>query len=271
MNKTLYVTFLSVMLLLSSCKTREKESEYNYLQNVEEIATDAAVQSSISSIQKGDELVIVVSAKDLDVVKPFNQNYSSGAVINNAESGGNSSASQPTTSGPTYIVDAEGFIDFPILGQINTTNMTVEDLKNELRVRISNYVISPSVAIRITNYKVTILGEVKQPGQYVISGNNTTILNALGLAGDLTVYAKRNDILLVRNDNGEITKQRIDLTDATFITSPYYQLRQGDVIYVSANKSRELTAKQNPNTGLYISVASVALGLLGLLITVFKK
>ena len=271
MNKTLYVAFLSVMLFLSSCKTRDKESEYNYLQNVEQIATDASIQSSIGTIQKGDQLVIFVSGKDLDVVKPFNQNYSSGEMINNAQPGGNLSATMPVTSGPTYIVDSDGLIDFPILGAINTIGKTLEQLKNELRGKISKYVISPSVSIRLTNYKITVLGEVKQPGQYIISDGNSTFLNALGLAGDLTLYGKRNDILIVRNENGQITKQKIDITDASFITSPYYTLKQGDVIYVSANKSREIAANQNPNTGLYISVASVALGLLGLLITVFKK
>lgn len=257
--------------MLSSCKTREKENGYNYLQNIEQIATDASVQSSVSTIQKGDQLVIVVSGKDLDVVKPFNQNYSSGEMINNAQPGGNLSATMPSTSGPTYMVDSEGSIDFPILGQIKTTSKTLQQLKDELRSKISKYVISPSVSVRLNNYKITVLGEVKQPGQYVISDGNSTFLNALGLAGDLTLYGKRNDILLVRNENGQITKQRIDITDTTFITSPYYTLKQGDVIYVSANKTREIAANQNPNTSLYISVASVALGILGLLVTVFKK
>lgn len=269
MNRNLIFAVLCILLTLVSCRTRHRDSELNYLQNIEQIATEASVKNSVSTIQPGDQLVILVSAKDLDVVKPFNQNYSSGEVIQNAQAGGNMpSAGQTVIAGPTYTVDSDGSIDFPIIGSLATTGKTMEQFKHELRDRITRYIINPTVSMRLANYKVTVLGEVARPGQYLIPDGQSTILNALGLAGDLTMYGKRDDVLLVRSVNGEITKERIDLTDAAFISSPYFHLKQGDVIYISANKTKEKTARLDPNAGLYIGVASIVVTILAL---VFKK
>lgn len=269
MNRNIVLLIICSFFLVTSCALRNKSSELNYMQNIEQIATEASVKNSVSTIQTGDQLVITVSAKDLEVVKPFNQNYSSGEMIQNAQAGGNTpSAGQTTISGPTYVVDSDGSIDFPIIGRLSTTGKTIEEFRNELREKITRYIINPTVNIRLTNYKVTVLGDVTRPGQYVIPDGNSTLLNALGLAGDLTMYGKRDDVLVVRSINGEITKERINLTDASFINSPYYHLKQGDVIYISSNKTKEKTARLDPNAGLYIGLASIVVTILAL---VFKK
>lgn len=268
------IIWIVLLGFLFSCKNRhnaDQTSDLKYMQNIEQIATETSERTAHNTLQPGDQLVILVSGKDLDVVKPFNQNWSSGETIVNAQPGGNQTGTVAPVTGPTYIIDSNGNIDFPYLGVLNTSGKTLEEFKAALRGRLTKYLINPVVSMRLTNYKVTVLGEVNRPGQYVISDGQTTLLNALGLAGDLTMYGKRDDVLVVRNVDGEITKQRVNLTDASFISSPYYNLKQGDVIYVSPNKSREIASRQNPNTGLYISIASVALGLLGLLVTVFKK
>lgn len=267
MNKNISILLIFALSLIS-CKVADKSSDLNYMQNIEGIATEASRQSTVSTIQVGDQLVISVSAKDLDVIKPFNQNYSSGEIIQNAQAGGNvPAAGQTAVAGPTYIVDSNGDIDFPIIGNLNTTGKTIEQFRNELRQEITRYIISPTVNIRIANYKVTVLGEVNRPGQYVITDGHSTLLNALGLAGDLTMYGKRDDVLVVRSLDGELVKERINLTDASFINSPYYYLKQGDVIYISSNKTREKTARLDPNAGLYIGVASIVVTILAL---VFK-
>lgn len=269
MNRNLLISSIIALFFISSCTTRDKTSELNYMQNIEQIATEASIQNSVSTIQPGDQLVIVVSAKDMDVVKPFNQNYSSGEIIQNAQAGGNlPSAGSTVIAGPTYVVDSEGYIDFPVVGNLNTTGKTMEQLKQELRNRITRYIINPTVSIKLANYKVTVLGEVNRPGQYIVPDGQSTILNALGLAGDLTMYGKRDDVLLVRSVNGEISKERINLMDANFINSPYFNLKQGDVIYISANKTKEKTARLDPNAGLYIGIASIVVTILAL---VFKK
>ena len=262
MKIKIVILFLGFLILMTSCTTADKTSKINYMQNVEQIATDVSAKSQISTIQKGDELMILVSAKDMEVVRPFNQNY-----YNNLAP---TSSSTPNSE-KIYLVDSEGIIDFPILGKLDTKEKTVEEFKSELTTLISRYVKNPAVTLRLANFKVTILGEVNRPGQYTIAEAKTTLLNAIGLAGDLTLYGKRNDILMVRNENGQITNGRIDLTDSNFINSPYFSLKQGDVIYVSSNKTKEKISRQDPNTGIYIAIAGTIVGLAGIFITIFKN
>lgn len=270
MIKKIFVPLIVVLLALTSCKTNTKPSELNYMQNVEQIATATSLQSSVSTIQKGDQLVIFVTAKDMQVVKPFNQNYSSGETAQYSVPNGNNPVQGQIQGAPapTYLVDSEGMIDFPILGKLSTNGKSVVEFKDELRDLLKKYVVNPSVTLRIANYKVTVLGEVSKPGQYAIPDGQATLLNALGLAGDLTMYGRRNDILLVRNENGQLTKERINLMDVNFVNSPYYQLKQGDVIYVSANQTKDKTSRLDPNMPIYISVAGIVVTILAL---VFKK
>lgn len=268
MNKNIIPLLVCFLFMMSSCKTKEQVSELNYLQNIEQIATDTSLNSSASTIQIGDQLIVLVTAKDMQVVKPFNQNYSSGETTQySVPSGNNPVQGQAEAIGPTYLVDSDHFIDFPVLGKISTKDKTIVAFKEELRGLLKKYIVNPSVNMRISNYKVTVLGEVNKPGQYTIPDGQTTLLNALGLAGDLTMYGKRNDILLVRNENGQITKERINLMDSNFVKSPYYQLKQGDVIYVSANLTKEKTSRLDPNMPIYISVAGIVVTILAL---VFK-
>ncbi len=264
MNKI--ICLLAVLLLLTSCKTRtnDKESQLNYMQNVEQIATEAALRTSSTTIQTGDQLSVFVTAKDMEVVRPFNQSYYSDAGLTTP---GNAAAS----SEKHYLVSSGGSIDFPVIGLVSTVGKTVEELKQELTNRISAYVKNPSVTVKLVNFKVTVLGEVARPNQYVIPEGQTTLLNALGLAGDLTMYGKREDILVVRNENGVMSKERINLMDANFINSPYFNLKQGDVIYVSANQTKDKVSRLDPNTGTYIAIAGTLIGLAGIFITIFKN
>ncbi len=258
------IGILLFFAVLQSCTARkaDKQSELNYLQNVNQTVTQAALANAASTIQKGDQLVIFVSAKNMEVVRPFNQGYYTAQ---------NTAPNAAPNVERTYLVDSEGNIDFPILGTITTTGKTVEALKSEMHELISKYVKEPVVTVRLANFKVTVLGEVARPGQYTIPEGQTTLLNALGLAGDLTIYGKRDDILMVRNVNGVITEERINLLDANFINSPYFQLKQGDVIYVSANPTKEKVARLDPNTGTYIAIAGTLIGLAGIFITIFKN
>jgi len=270
-GKTLVV--ISAFLLIS-CKTNQKaHNDLNYMQNIEQVAVDASAKNSNNTIQVGDQLVILVTAKDMDVVKPFNQNYSSSDVVqNNANAGGNMQ-SQGTTSitGPTYIVDSQGNIDFPTLGQIDTKGKTLVQFKDELREKIKRFVIDPTISVRLANFKITVLGEVNRQGDYIVANGQATILNALGLAGDLTMYGRRDDILVIRTEDGQVTHGKINLQDANSINSPFYYLKQGDAIIIPANKTKDLSAKQNPNTGIYLTAASIAITAVAVVISLFKK
>ncbi len=271
MNRIFPVYIVIFLFLLNSCTTRTKTSELNYMQDIEQLAIENASNYQTPVLQTGDQLVILVTAKNMEVVKPFNQNYSSASSEFSKASGNAPTQNQTLTSGPTYTVDQHGEIDFPVIGKVQVAGKTVTQLQDDLRAELKRYVIDPSVNIRLTNYKITVLGEVKMPGQYIVPDAQATILNVLGLAGDLTIYGKRNDVLLIRNENGQIIKHKIDLLQSDFINSPYFFLKQGDVLYVSANETKERTAKLNPNTGTYIAIAGTLIGLAGIFITIFKN
>ena len=184
MNKNIFLLFIGALFLVTSCKTRGKANKLTYMQNIENIATQATINTTHSTLQNGDQLVILVTAKDMDVVRPFNQNYSSGEVSQTTIPNSNSPMQgQTSLPGPSYYIDSNGEIDFPVIGKLKASGMTLVAFKDELRSKLSMYIKNPSVNMRVANYKVTILGEVTRPGQYIITDGQTTLLNALGLAG----------------------------------------------------------------------------------------
>ena len=264
MKKSIFVLLINlVFILLNSCTSKKK---LDYLQNIESVALEASMKNAKSTIQPNDQLVIMVTAKDMDVVKPFNQNFSSGQILQYSLPSNNAPAqSQTSASGPTYMVDSQGNIEFPVIGKINTENKTTEELRDILKKEISKYVLNPQVSVRNTNYKITVLGEVNRPGTYNIPDAQTTLLEVLGLAGDLSIYGNREDILVLRNIDGTMTKERIDLTKADFINSPFFYLKQNDVIIVSPNETKQKSSRLDPNAGIYISVASIVVTILALI------
>lgn len=259
-------------MLLSSCSvfegtSKERENELHYMKNIEEVALEESRSNKATVLQIGDELEIMVSATDADVARPFNQNYSSGQQIRDgSQPSGNQIVTRQSTIAPTYLVDTNGQVDFPVVGKVGALGLTIDQFSNELRSQIQRYIKEPSLNVKLSNYRISVLGEVRNPGKFIVPEANSTLLEALGMAGDLTIYGERKDILVIRNVNGEVSQARIDLTDANFINSPYYDLKQGDVIYVLPNKTQERNAKRDPNNAIYISIASVLVTILALVI-----
>lgn len=267
---------LAVLLAVTlvSCKTNPNaHNDLNYMQNIENVAIEASAKNSQNTIQPGDQLIILITAKDMDVVKPFNQNYSSSEMIQTNNFAGSNTPNQgmTTISGPSYIVDADGNIDFPVLGILSTSSKTLAEFKEDLKNKMAKYVIDPTISIRLANFKVTVLGEVNRQGDYTVSNGHATILNALGLAGDLTMYGKRNDILIIRTLEGKVSYGKVNLQDANLINSPYYNLKQGDAIIVASNNTKDLSSKQNPNTGLYLTAASIAVTAIAVVVSLIKN
>ena len=234
MMKTKIFLIITALLALTSCKNQK---EIAYMQNIEQIAKEASQKNVQSTIQPNSQ--------------PNTNLPASG---------------QTSVSGVTYTVYSDGFIEFPVLGRISTTGKTVEALKDELTKKLRKYIIDPTVSVRYANYRVTVLGEVNKPGEYLIPDGKTTLLAALGLAGDLTIYGKRDNILVVREQDGVRTQAYINLTDANFINSPYYHLKQNDVVYVTPNNAKKNSASFGPQTTIYISVASIIVTILALII-----
>lgn len=265
MKKIQYLLLLIGFLAITSCQPKKN---LNYLQDIDKMVTEESTRLDRATLQPGDQLVVMVMARDMDVAKPFNQNYSAGQAIQNTQVSGNATASAPVASGPTYIVDHNYSIDFPNLGKIDVRGLTIDGFKNELLDRLRRYIKDPTVSVQLTNFKVSVMGEVSRPGEFVLVDGKGTLLSALSMAGDLTIYGNREDVLVIRNVDGKTEKAKIDLTKSDFFNSPFYNLRQGDVIYVSSNETKQKTARLDPNAGIYISVASIVVTILALL---FKK
>jgi len=204
-------------------------------------------------LQAGDVLAISVTADDIRVTQPFNQvsAYQTGTIQN----------TNPFI--PTYAIDNNGEIDFPKLGKVKLAGKTRTQAIDYLRNEISKFIVNPGVSMEIRNFKVTVLGEVAKPGSFTIENDRITLLEAIGLAGDLTIFGKRKDVLVIREQNGLKKEYRVDLTKRESLNSPVYYLAQNDVIYVEPNNSRVQTSSYTQNTSVFISV-------IGLIITVIS-
>jgi polysaccharide export outer membrane protein len=198
-------------------------------------------------IQNDDLLSITISSVEPELAAPFNIEQLQSAT-------GVSTTSSLTKS--TYLVDTVGEIDFPVLGKIKVSGYTKTYLKQYLKERLALYLTEPIINIRILNYKVSVLGEVNKPGNFTFSGDRVTLLEAIANAGDLTLYGKRDNILIVRDYLGTKTYNRVDITKADFVNSPFYYLDQNDVVYVEPRKARIDGTAIGGNITAIMSIAS---------------
>ena len=247
-NLKLYFLLGLNILLITSCADKKKIA---YYQNINQVATQETEYNFESKIQPDDLLMIVVSAPDAEAAAPFNLE----------------AISVPTAIGQTtqgqrqqqlYLVDANGLIQFPVLGEINVIGQTKTEIVTLLKNKLKYAIKEPIINMRIVNFKVTVQGEVTKPGSFTIASERVTLPEALSLAGDLTIFGKRDNIILVREVNNKKTFNRIDITKADFIRSPYYYLSQNDLIYVEPNKAKANTsAVFNQNGTIWIALASL--------------
>jgi len=220
----------------------------------------SAVSNSYKTIFKPDDLLqITVSSADIDLVKPFNLPAITYATTTNAVVG--------TPRQQAYLVDSNGNIDFPILGTIKIGGLTRDQAIALLKEKISaDHVKDATVNINITNFKITILGDVAKPGTYTIPNERITILDALGLAGDTNISGQRNNIMVLREENGKKVQYRVNLLSNKILSSSVYYLQQNDLVYVEHNKAKSQSAAANSNSGLFISITSIAITIVSLLI-----
>ena len=242
-----FLSFVTLFFLgLTSCTTSKK---IIYFQNLDDAELKPLNTEYEAVIKKDDRLTIVVSGPDKLVCAPYNltinEMNSSGGMISNANP-------EDVTLG--YLVDSNGDIDFPILGKIHVEGMTRNQLVSYLTNEIGKDIKEPIVYVSFRNYKITILGEVKNPGTYTIDSEKINVLQALGYAGDLNLTAKRQDILLLREVDGVLTHHRIDLRDKDLLQSPYFYLQQNDVLYISPSATR--VASATTATGIWSVVLS---------------
>ena len=258
---------LALVILISSCA---KQKDFVYFQATStqdstQMLAELETKNYIPILHIDDIISIQISAVDPEVVKPFNLGQSSfpssSLNSNNPNNNGSGSAS---VSG--YLIDANGMIDFPVLGPLKMAGLNRMEATEMIKTRLKTYVNNPIVNIRILNYKVTVLGEVKNPGVYTIPHERITLPEALGLAGDLTIAGVRKNILVIRDDNGKKTETRIDLTSKDVFKSPVYYLNQNDLVYVEPSKARIQSSTPTVQFGaLIVTSASLIINVLTLL------
>ncbi|KKO91232.1 sugar transporter [Sphingobacterium sp. Ag1] len=209
----------------------------------------------VPKIQPSDILTIVVTAADPKVTAPFNpmSTMISGSITQQTD----------MALRPTYTVDEKGNIVLPMLGEVHVAGMTRTQAIQKLRLDLSKYIKDPGVNINFNNFRISVLGEVARPGSFIMPTERVTVLEALGMAGDLTIRGVRQNVMLIREIDGQKTMHRLDLTQQNTLNSPYYYLVQNDVIYVEPNKSQINNSKLGANTNVIISIA-------GLIITVIS-
>ncbi|WP_269223377.1 MULTISPECIES: polysaccharide biosynthesis/export family protein [Flavobacterium] len=260
MNSIFLLKKLMVFVLILcffSCASRK---DIIYYQDIDGIAFKEKENSYEIKIQPDDLLMIIVSAEDPEIAAPFNlKSYTS------VNPGKQDVASSQATQ--LYLVDANGFIDFPILGRLKVSGMARSQLVQLFQDKISAYIKNPIINMRIMNFKVSVQGEVTVPGTYTIASERITLIEALAMAKDLTIYGKRNNLLIIREIDGVKTYNRVDITKSDFINSPFYYLAQNDVVYVEPNKNKVNGSAVGPNTGVIISITSLLITLITLIVT----
>jgi polysaccharide export outer membrane protein len=215
-------------------------------------------------LQPSDLLSITVSGIDPEAVVPFNTHPTIESSAN-AYIMGSYSIGSPYLWG--YVIDADSTISFPILGKIKLGGLDKNDATNLMVSKLQTYVNNPTVNIRILNYKITVLGDVRNPGTFMIANERITLPQAIGLAGDLNITGIRHNIVIIRYINGKRTETRIDLTTDEIFNSSVYNLRQNDLVYVEPNRAKINSSLFNaPNVGIAISVISLILTMANIII-----
>jgi polysaccharide export outer membrane protein len=251
MSKVIKLFFLGMIVLMASCVSKK---DIVYFQNDE--IDQLNVSNSYKTIIKPDDVLqITITALDIEAVRPFNLAAVTYATSSNSAIG--------VAQQQTYLVDTNGEIEFPVLGKIKIGGLTRDESIDLLKSKLSpDYIKEPNVNIRISNYKISVMGDVQRPGSYNVPNERITILDALALAGDINISGQRNNILIIREEENKKVQYKVDLLSNNIFTSPVYYLQQNDVVYVEPNYARIQSASANSNTSLVISISSVLIALL---------
>lgn len=233
-----FLIFFLILISITSCVSKKNMV---YFQN-DEIISNELLKNYAPKIQTDDILSIIVSASEPESAMKFN--LTQGAQ----------------TAAITYLVDLNGTITFPELGEISVVGLTSNELKNKLIEKLKVYIKKPIVNIHLENFRVSILGEVNSPGSFNLSNEKVSIPEAIAMAGDLSIQGKRKNILLIRKNGEKIESIRLDLTDKSIFNSPYYYLAQNDILYVEPNRAK-VNSSAIGTTASLISVASAILSL----------
>lgn len=252
MTRSLLLFSFFIGAFFTSCNSSKK---IVYFENVKDTVFYTSQGETNLTIKNNDILSITISSANEEASMAFNPH-----LKNNIRS---TTATGSTSELGGYLVNSEGTISLPFLGTIKVAGLTKEQLKSNITKMIlsKKLLVDPLVEIRYLNYEVTVLGEVARPTVIPVQNEKISLLKAIGLAGDLTIYGQRENVLLVREEGGKKITRRININSRDFFESPYYYLQPNDVVYVAPNKVRMIQATNNPNI-LPIILSSLSLAVI---------
>lgn len=228
-----FTLFFVMVLSMTSCV--QYEDLVYFRKDVEkprpEIPSEPIENLAALTVQKNDVISITVNTFDPELSAPFN--------LVNTQVAANAGASGNVSPLISYIVDENGQIDFPVLGKLDVIGLTITEVKELIVEKLKAYLNDPVVNIRLVSFRISVLGEVNRPGSFILNNDRITVLEALGMAGDLTAYSNRSNILVVREQNGVRKFGELDIQSAEIFKSEFYYLKQGDIVYVEPTENKE--------------------------------
>ena len=254
MIKNIFSGVLFLLFLLTSCASRKDLVYFNKSNTKADTLSKSSSLNYEPRFKSDDILSIIVTAPDNEAALPFNLIV---PPISNLVA---------SVERIPYLVDNKGFIDFPIIGHFKVEGLTRDEVINNLSEKIKKYINNPTINIKILNFKIGINGEVNKPGFYTIASERITLIDAISMAGDLTIYGRRDNVLVLREVNGVKTMNRVDLTKTDFINSDFYYLSQNDQIYIEPNKTKINSSAVGPNISIIISVATLMITVVTLML-----
>ena len=251
-------------LLVSGCTSYKKSL---YLQNENVLNESLEGQLYDFRIMPKDELTITVSTTDPEASAPFYRKFGQ-----SKGSSGNTSTGMEGGKLLAYLVDNNGYIDFPVLGMIKVLGLTNREWEAVLRQKLQPYLKEvPNVTVRTSNYKFSVLGEVNSPGTYTTDAEKVTIFEALAQAGDMTLFSIRDDVQLLREDSTGVRRvYHLNLNEADVAQSPYFYLQQNDVVYVKPTRAKVRTNTFNSNSSMWITLLSIVTSVTSLVLAISK-
>jgi len=260
-----FILIATTGIFLSGCSSYKKVP---YMQDPETVnAYGKEIPLYDAKIMPKDLLSITVNTTDPLAAAPFNLTVQSPLNTNVKE--------MYTTTQPSlqqYLVNNEGEIDFPVLGKLKVGGMTKNEAESMIREKLQPYLKeTPIVTVRMANYKISVLGEVNKPGTFTVSNEKVNVLEALAMAGDMTVYGVRDNVKLIREDaQGKRQIVMLDLTKSDLVLSPYFYLQQNDILYVTPNKTKAKNSDIGNTTSVVISATSILVSIASLIATLVK-
>lgn len=260
------IILLLAVVLLAGCTSYKSVP---YLQNSDQINLESAsFQPYDARIMPKDLLTIMVNTTDPQASAPFN-------LTTQTSLNANLSSNLYTTSQPVlqqYLVDNAGNINFPVLGSLHLGGLTKNQAEALITERLGAYLKeTPVVTVRMVNYKISVMGEVTKPGTFTVNNEKINVLEALAMAGDLTIYGVRDNVKLIREDEqGRRNIYTLNLNDANLILSPYYYMQQNDILYVTPNKAKAKNSDIGNSTTLWVSATSIMVSIASLIVNILR-